>query len=107
IFACSTAAERAENFRTYFEFSRQLSGELLEDEKDLIAKRDRLAAMQNARVRSRNPLPDPEAFYRNYVTLRDPPESLDRKTLLLTCTYKFARHEWVGITGAWDATPTL
>lgn len=27
---------------------------------------------------------------------------MDRKTLLLTCVYKFARHEWVGISGAWD-----
>jgi hypothetical protein len=107
IFARSTAAERAQNFRTYFAFSCEQSGELLEDDKDLVLKRDRLAAMQSAPVRSRQPLRDPEAFYRNYVTLRDAPESLDRKTLLLTCIYKFARHEWVGITGAWDATPTL
>jgi hypothetical protein len=107
IFARSTAAERAENFRTYFAFSCGQSGELLEPEKDLALKRDRLAAMQAAPVRSRQPLRDPDAFYRNYVTLRDRPESLDRKTLLLTCIYKFARHEWVGITGAWDATPTL
>ena len=107
IFACSTAAEREDNFRTYFEFSRQQSGDLLEDDKDLTAKRARLAAMQDAPVRSRQPLADPEAFYRNYVTLKDPIGSLDRKTLLLTCVYKFARHEWVGITGAWDATPTF
>ncbi len=107
IFAGSTAAERNENFRTYFDFSRFHAGDLLEDEKDLTKKRDRLAAFQNAPVRSRKPLRDPEAFYRNYVTLKDAPESLDRKTLLLTCIYKFARHEWVGITGAWDATPTL
>jgi hypothetical protein len=107
IFARSTAAERAENFRTYFEFSRRQSGELLEADKDLVTKRERLAALQKTPVRSRRPLPDPEAFYRNYVTLRDPPESLDRRTLLLTCVYKFARHEWVGITGAWEATPTL
>lgn len=39
--------------------------------------------------------------------LVDPADSLDRKTLLLTCVYKFARHEWVGITGAWASTPAL
>lgn len=33
--------------------------------------------------------------------------TLDRKTLLLTFLYKFARHEWVGISAAWDATPTM
>jgi len=107
IFAGSTAAEREENFRIYFDFSREQSGELIEAEKDLVAKRARLAEMQNAPVRSRKPLPDPEAFYRNHVTMRDDPATLDRKTALLTCIYKFARHEWVGITGAWDATPTL
>jgi hypothetical protein len=106
IFAGSTAAQRDENFQTYFEFARFHAGDLIEDEKDLAKKRGRLSAMQNVPVRSRRPLSDPEAFYRNYVTLRDPPESLDRKTLLLTCVYKFARHEWVGVTGAWDATPT-
>ena len=30
---------------------------------------------------------------------------IDRKTLLLMAIYKVARHEWVGITGAWDAAP--
>lgn len=107
IFAHSTAAEREENFRAYFEFLRGKSGELLEDEKDLATKRGRLMALQGAPVRSRQPLSDPEAFYRNYVVSRDPPESLDRKTLLLICIYKFVRHEWVGITGAWNATPIL
>ena len=33
--------------------------------------------------------------------------TLDRPTLLLTFLYKFARHEWVGISAAWDATPTF
>jgi len=107
IFTPSTAAEREENFRTYFEFARRRSGELIEADKDLATKRERLRAMQNVPIRSRRPLSDPDAFYRNYVSLRDPPESLDRKTLLLTCIYKFARHEWVGITAAWEATPSL
>jgi hypothetical protein len=107
IFAPSTAAQRAENFVTYFAFSRARSGELLEAEQDLSAKRARLAAFQDAPVRARKPLSDAQAFYRNYVILKDKPESLDRKTLLLSCIYKFARHEWVGIVGAWSATPSL
>ena len=107
IFTRSTGAEREKNFRDYFEFSRRHSGELIEADKDLATKRARLRAMQDVPVRSRRPLRDPDAFYRNYVSLRDPPEALDRKTLLLTCIYKFARHEWVGIIGAWDATPSL
>jgi hypothetical protein len=107
IFTRSTAAERERNFRTYFEFSRRQSGELIEADKDLATKRERLRAMQNVPIRSRQPLSDPDAFYRNYVSQRDPPGSLDRKTLLLTCIYKFARHEWVGINGAWDAQRSL
>ena len=39
--------------------------------------------------------------------LKDDKASLDRKTLMLTCIYKFARHEWVGISGAWDAVPEM
>jgi hypothetical protein len=39
--------------------------------------------------------------------MRDDPRALDRTTLLLTFLYKFARHEWVGISAAWDVTPTL
>ena len=39
--------------------------------------------------------------------MRDDPRKLDRTTLLLTFLYKFARHEWVGISAAWDVTPTL
>src|SRR5205085_1691343 len=73
----------------------------------LSRKRERLAYFRNNPVRSRKPLPDPALFYRNYVNLADDPKTFDRKTLLLTCIYKFARHEWVGITGAWDATPDL
>jgi hypothetical protein len=39
--------------------------------------------------------------------MRDDPRTLDRTTLLLTFLYKFARHEWVGISAAWDVTPTM
>ena len=37
----------------------------------------------------------------------DDPRSLDRKTLLLTFLYKFARHEWAGISAVWDGIPTM
>jgi hypothetical protein len=39
--------------------------------------------------------------------MTDDPKSLDRMTLMLTGIYKFARHEWVGIKGAWDAVPNM
>jgi hypothetical protein len=58
-------------------------------------------------VRSHSPLPDPERFYRNCVVMRDDPRTLDRTTLLLTFLYKFARHEYVGISGAWDHTKPI
>lgn len=103
IFSPSTAAERDSNFETYFEFSKRLSGELIEADKDLTIKRARLKYFQDHAVRSRRPLANPESYYRNYVELIDDPKRLDRKTLLLCCIYKFARHEFVGISGAWDA----
>ena len=103
IFSLSTAAERDSNFESYFEFSKGLSGELIEAEKDLTTKRARLKYFQDHAVRSRRPLADPARFYRNYVDLIDDPKRLDHKTLLLCCVYKFARHEFVGISGAWDA----
>ncbi|HLG18413.1 MAG TPA: hypothetical protein VI895_01190 [Bdellovibrionota bacterium] len=107
IFAPSKKDDRNQNFLDYWEFSRRHSGEIFEDEKDLSKKREKLAYFQANPVRSRKPLVDPESFYRNYVKLVDDPKTLDRKTLLLTCVYKFARHEWVGISGAWDAIPSM
>jgi hypothetical protein len=107
IFAVGTERERAENFETYFAFSTGHSGEIIEADKDLVKKRAKLKWFQDNPVRSRRPLPDPAAFYRNYVEMHDDPKTLDKRTLLLTCVYKFARHEWVGITGAWDATPSI
>jgi hypothetical protein len=56
-------------------------------------------------VRTRRPVP--ETFHRNYDTMRDDPRSLDRRTLLLTFLYKFARHEWIGISAAWDECPSV
>ena len=82
-------------------------GEILEDQKDLTRKKQTLERFQAQPVRSRKPLPDPERFYRNYVRMVEDPRSLDRKTLLLTFLYKFARHEFVGISAAWDHIPKM
>src|SRR5258708_3456550 len=107
IFAVGSAKERAENFETYFAFSRGHAGDIIEADQDLTRKREKLKFFQNTPVRSRKPLADPDLFYRNYVDIVDNMDTCDRKTLLLTAIYKFARHEWVGISGAWDATPDI
>ncbi len=107
IFSSSTAQQRKENFDNYWEFTQQHGGELLEDDKDLAIKRARLQYFQDNPVKLRQPLANPEAFYRNYVEMQDKSESLDKMTLMLTGIYKFARHEWVGIKGAWDVVPNM
>src|SRR5262249_15406184 len=107
IFTDSTPREREENFENYLSFTRARNGELLEAEKDLATKREILRAFHAAPVRARRTLRDPEAFYRNHVTFRDDPARIDRKTLLFTCIYKVARHEWVGISAAWEASDSL
>ncbi|MCX7074287.1 MAG: hypothetical protein QX193_03175 [Methylococcales bacterium] len=107
IFSPSTAQQRKENFDDYWIFTQQHSGELLEDDRDLMVKRAKLTYFQNNPVKLRTPLANPDAFYRNYVEMHDKPESLDKMTLMLTGMYKFARHEWVGIKGAWDVTPNM
>lgn len=107
IFSPSSKKERLENFETYWQFTLQRDGNILEKEKDLEKKRERILEFQKNAVRSRQPLSHPELFYRNYVHIQDDIKMFDRKTLLLTCIYKFARHEWVGISGAWDAIPDM
>jgi len=107
IFTDSTPDERRRNFEDYLEFARARAGALLEHDKDLTSKREQLDRFRAHPVRSRRPLDDPQAFYRNHVVFRDDPATIARKTLLLTCIYKFARHEWVGICAAWDASPRL
>jgi hypothetical protein len=107
IFTPRSRREKRENFESYWAFTYGRDGEVLESERDLTRKREILAAFQASPVRSRRPLPDPERFYRNYVRLQDDPATLDRKTLLLTFLYKFARHEWVGITAAWSRVPPI
>ena len=107
VFTPATTEQRKANFDDYWEFTQQHGGELFEADKDLAKKRARLKYFQDNPVKLRKPLADPEAFYRNYVEMQDDPASLDRLTLMLTCIYKFARHEWVGIKSAWDAVPDM
>lgn len=107
IFSPSTEAERLDNFESYWAFTQRHDGEILEERRELTRKNELLAAFQDRPVRSRKPLPDPELFYRNYVRMVDDPQTFDRKTLLLTFLYKFARHEWVGISAAWDQIPSI
>jgi hypothetical protein len=107
IFTDATPRQREENFEDYLAFTRAQNGELLEAEKDLASKRQTLRAFHAAPVRSRRPLSDPEQFYRNHIVFRDDPATVDRKTLLFTCIYKLARHEWVGISAAWEASGSL
>jgi uncharacterized protein (DUF3084 family) len=107
VFSPATAQQREQNFADYWIFTQQHGGELFEGDKDLAKKRQKLQDFQNNPVRLRKPLANPEAFYRNYVTMQDDPATLDRMTLMLTAIYKFARHEWVGIKGAWDVVPDM
>ena len=107
IFSPSTRQQRDENFDQYWVFSQKHAGEILEDQQDLTRKKEAVENFRNHPIRSYKPLADPAAFYRNYVHLKDDPQTLDRKTLLLSCIYKFARHEWVGISAAWDYLPPV
>ncbi|MGR9012540.1 MAG: hypothetical protein ACU83U_02755 [Gammaproteobacteria bacterium] len=107
VFAPATLQQREENFDNYWVFTQDHGGEFFEDDKDLAKKRDRLKHFQDNPVRLRKPLANPDAFYRNYIEMQDDPKSLDRMTMMLTGIYKFARHEWVGIKGAWDVAPDM
>lgn len=104
VFTLGSSQERSDNFEDYWRFALAHSGELLEETKDLTIKRDLLKAFQAKPVKLNKPF-NPDAFNRNYRKLIDDPTTLDKKSLLLSCIYKFARHEWEGISGAWDATP--
>lgn len=107
IFSPATRRERAANFEAYWAYSVEHDGEILEEEKGLTKKQEVLMRFQSNPVRSGRPLPEAEGFYRNHVTMRDDPRTLDRKTLLLTFLYKFARHEFVGISAAWGASSRI
>ena len=82
-------------------------GEIIQGQKDLTKKRETLTGFQAQPVRSRRPLTDVARFYRNHVIMQDDPHTLDRKTLLLTFLYKFARHEYVDISAAWNTTERM
>ena len=107
IFTPATSTERRRNFADYLAFALRQDGDILEADRDLARKRERLDAFRANPVRSRRPLSDPERFYRNHVEWKDDPAAADPKTLLLTCIYKVARHEWIGISAAWDAGASL
>jgi len=107
IFTSATRRERIANFDSYWAYSVGHDGEILQEQKDLVKKRHALAVFQAKPVRSRRPLADATRFYRNNVIMHDDPRRLDRKTLLLTFLYKFARHEYVGISAAWDRTEPI
>jgi hypothetical protein len=106
IFSPATRQQRKENFESYWEFTQRHGGEFYEDDQDLAKKRSRLKYFKDNPVRLRRPLAS-EAFYRNYVEMKDDLNSLDRKILMLTGMYKFARHEWVGIKAAWNVVPDM
>lgn len=107
IFTSASKQERINNFENYWLFTQKHNGELLEEDKDLVNKRNKFKYFHDNPVRLRVPLANPDAFYRNYVAMQDDPKTLDNMTLMLTGMYKFARHEWVGIKGAWDAVPDM
>lgn len=107
IFSPNTSAERAENFDHYWEYIQNHCGQINEADKKLERKQAQLQKYQVNEIRTQSPLPNPDRFYQNYVKLREDPKTFDPKTLLLTCIYKLARHEWVGISAAWDLIPSL
>ncbi|MEQ1544510.1 ferritin-like domain-containing protein [Methyloglobulus sp.] len=107
VFTVATEQQRKDNFEDYWKFTQQHGGELFEADKDLAKKRTRLKYFEDNPVHLRTPLANPDVFYRNYVEMKDDPKTLDRMTLMLTGIYKFARHEWVGIKGAWDVIPDM
>ncbi len=106
-FSPATEEERKANFDDYWEFTQKHGGELFEEDRDLAIKRARLKHFQDNPVKLQNTEVNEEAFYRNYVEMKDDPKSLEPLTLMLTGMYKFARHEWVGIKGAWDSVPDM
>jgi hypothetical protein len=107
IFSPATKRERRDNFEDYWIYSQHHAGDILEGEKNLTRKKEALERFQTRSIRTRKPLTDPDKFYRNYIRIVDDPRTLDRKTLLLTFLYKFARHEWAGISAVWDGIPTM
>lgn len=107
IFSVASTQQRKDNFDNYCTFTQQHDGELFEQDKDLTNKRQKLKYFKNNQVKLKTPLKDLEAFYHNYVKMQDNPKNIDQITLMLTCIYKFAHHEWAGIKSAWDVMPDI
>ena len=66
----AAAGERRKNFDDYWAYTQGKDGQILEGQKDLTRKKERLEEFRQHPVRS-------------------------------------SRHEWIGISAAWDATPTM
>jgi hypothetical protein len=107
IFSPATVQERHANFEHYWQFIQSKTGTLCETTRELSKKRATLHAFQAQVVRTCRPLPHAAAFYRNCLTWRETPALLPRQTLLLTALYKVAWHEWLGISSAWERTPSV
>ena len=107
IYSLDVCPERDKIREDYWEFITRTSGKLDEPKRQLAGKMDLLQRFTSNPVRARKPLLDPSVFYRNYVDLKDDPDTIDRKTLLLMALYKFARHEWMGIEACWKAGPDM
>ena len=71
IFTPATSVERQRNFDDYLAFTLGRDGDILEAERDLVRRRERLAAFRANPVRARRPLPRPELFHRNHATERE------------------------------------
>ena len=106
IFSPATERQREENFENYWQFTQRHGGQFYENGRDLARKRSRLKYFRDNPVRLRRPFAS-DAFYRNYIELKDDSNSLNRMTLMLLGMYKFARHEWVGIKAAWNIVPDM
>lgn len=107
IFSPGRRRDRRDNFDAYWAYTLERDGAILEAEKDLEAKKTLVARFRSSPVRARAALPDPARFYENCVRMQADPRSLDRPTLFFSFLYKFARHEWVGVSAAWDETPSM
>lgn len=98
IFSPATKRQREENFENYWQFTQRHGRKLYENDQDLAKKRRWLKYFRDNPAKFRRPFAS-DAFYRNYVKLKDDSNSLNRVTFMLLGIYK-SRHEWVGIRAA-------
>lgn len=98
---------RDENFQDYWKHINATSGTLDESMRDLSIKANRFQDFA-ASITPLTMSPEDQAwFQRNAMHCRDDLSKADRRLLLLTCLYKFARHELLGIQGAWEVTRNM